>query len=78
MGRGSWQFRCLWVLGVCLAAGAAWADGGFVGKRGNMAEPEQKAVILFADGIEDLILQVQYDGAVEQCAPRRRLFGPPD
>jgi len=44
------------------------ADGGFIGKRGDIAEPEQKAVLLYLDGVEDLILQVQYDGAVDDFA----------
>lgn len=53
---------CLWVLST-----AAWADGGFLAMR-DMREPEQKAAVLFADGVEDLIIQVKYDGAVGDFA----------
>lgn len=55
-----------WLFGIGVAiwtiAGWSWADGCFFGK-GDMREPEQKAVILFAEGMQDLIIQVQYDCA---------------
>ena len=67
MGIGG-RYRLIGI-GVALwsIAGAAWADGGFIGKQ-DLREPEQKAAILFADGVEDLIIQVQYDGAVGDFA----------
>ena len=60
------------VLGLCLwaIANAAWADGGFLAKSelAAMAEPVQKAVLLFRDGVEDLILQVKYEGEGDEFA----------
>jgi len=48
---------CLWALST-----TAWADGGFLSKSefAAMAEPVQKAVLLFRDGVEDLILQLKW------------------
>ena len=45
-----------------LPSAHSWADGGFIGNR-DLYEPEQKAAIFFADGVEDLIIQAKYDGA---------------
>jgi len=48
---------------------AALADGGFfidVGQ--DIYQPSQKAVIFFADGREDLILSVRYDGNADEFA----------
>ncbi len=55
------------LLAVCSTATEARADGLFVWRnRGiDILEPEQKAVILFEDGWEELILEVKYEGAVE-------------
>ncbi len=67
MGFGG-RYR-LFGIGVALwsIAGAAWADGCFFGKQA-IREPDQKAAILFADAVEDLIIQVQYDGAAGDFA----------
>ncbi len=56
---------CLWAL-----ATTAWADGGFLAKSelAAMAEPVQKAVLMFRDGVEDLILQVKYEGEGDEFA----------
>lgn len=47
----------------------ALADGGFfidIGK--DIYQPSQKAVILYADGREDLILSVRYEGSADDFA----------
>jgi hypothetical protein len=49
-----------------------WGDGVFVAppfswnKARDINEPSQKAIILFDAGREDLILQVKYEGPVEE------------
>lgn len=54
---------CLGVFGALLISTLAHADGVFVWQKGvDIEEPSQKAVILYDDGIEDLVLQVQYAG----------------
>jgi hypothetical protein len=47
----------------------AYADGGLFGKGGsNISEPEQKAVIFFHEGTEELVLSVRFNGASEDFA----------
>ncbi len=66
--------RCGILAGAILApwlfaVGAAFADGCFVfvwRKGADINEPNQKAIILYADGREDLILQVRFEGPVEE------------
>jgi len=54
------------VLLVCLVSSTASADGAFVWRNQNadIHEPEQKAVLVFDRGLEDLVLEVRYEGAV--------------
>ncbi|MHB8079957.1 MAG: DUF2330 domain-containing protein [Candidatus Krumholzibacteriia bacterium] len=61
-------FAAAVLLSSLLAAPAAPADGCFVwrNERIDIREPEQKAVILFEAGWEDLILEVRYEGAPEE------------
>ncbi|MBL7647034.1 MAG: DUF2330 domain-containing protein [Candidatus Hydrogenedentes bacterium] len=70
MGFGG-KYR-LSALGLCIfvLSPVAWADGGFLSKaeKAAMAEPVQKAVLLFRDGVEDLILQVKYEGEGDEFA----------
>jgi HEAT repeat protein len=57
------------VVGIRLLIGSALADGCFVfrwDKKTDINEPTQKAVILHDRGREDLLLQVKYEGAVEE------------
>jgi hypothetical protein len=51
-----------------MRAQGAWADGCFVWKTrdADILEPEQRAIIVFDEGREDLLLQVKYDGAPEE------------
>ena len=52
-----------------LFAAPAYADGGFFGPEGSdISEPEQKAVIFFHEGTEELVLSVRYEGAAEEFA----------
>lgn len=55
--------------GIVLIAGAqfSYADGGFVSAdtTRDIREPEQKAMIIYDNGLEDLILSVKFDGAPE-------------
>lgn len=57
---------------VVLVPLCAFADGGFVvpkfiwDKHKDINEPTQKAIIAYDSGREDLILQVKYDGPVEE------------
>ena len=52
-----------------LFCSSALADGGLIGKDGrDISEPEQKAIIFFHEGIEELVLSVRYNGAVEEFA----------
>lgn len=52
-----------------LFAVPAYADGGLFGKGGrDISEPEQKAVIFFHNGAEELVLSVRYEGASEDFA----------
>jgi len=63
--------RCA-LLGLSLAvalasAGTAHADGCFVwDKERDIAGPTQKAILFYADGRQDLLLQVRYEGPVER------------
>jgi HEAT repeat protein len=57
------------VVGIRILIGSAFADGCFVfrwDKKTDINEPTQKAVILHDGGREDLLLQVKYEGAVEE------------
>lgn len=57
-----------WSIALSVAlAGVAHADGTFVWRteHRDIREPEQKAVLLFDRGTEDLVLEVRYSGAVE-------------
>jgi hypothetical protein len=49
-----------------LVSSTASADGAFVWRNQNadIHEPEQKAVLVFDRGLEDLVLEVRYEGAV--------------
>jgi hypothetical protein len=52
---------------VALAPAAARGDGCFVWNKGaDINEPSQKAIILYDAGREDLILQVKYEGPVDE------------
>jgi len=57
------------VMGMFIVAisGICAADGTFVWRNeaSDIREPEQKAVLLFDDGLEDLVLEVRYEGAPE-------------
>lgn len=54
---------------TAVLASAAFGDGGMMQKEPvALAEPEQKALIVFQDNREDLILQVKYDGASSDFA----------
>ncbi|MDY6793807.1 MAG: DUF2330 domain-containing protein [Actinomycetota bacterium] len=54
---------------VLLGAGPALADGGFISKHGrDIYEPEQKGVIFYHEGREELLLSVRYEGAMEEFA----------
>ena len=56
------------LLVLCLAC-PVLADGCFVWNEGvDLYEPSQKAVIVHDDGIEDLILQVKYEGKATDFA----------
>jgi HEAT repeat protein len=51
-------------------AGEAWADGCFLkpvwNKQMDINEPTQKAIIVYDGGREDLVLQVKYEGPVNE------------
>jgi hypothetical protein len=57
---------------VCLAPVGGWADGTFVApkfvwdKHKDINEPSQKAIIVYDAGQEDLVLQVKYEGPLDQ------------
>jgi hypothetical protein len=60
------------LLAVLLAPANALADGGFVvskfiwDKHKDINEPTQKAIVVYDAGREDLILQVKYEGPVDE------------
>ncbi len=69
LGRG----LCLWLLAwmglVLISTGTAQADGCFVfrwNKDIDIKEPTQKAIIVFDGGREELLLQVKYEGPLEE------------
>jgi hypothetical protein len=53
-------------IGLLLSSVPAFADGLFVwrNEQADIREPEQKALILFDRGVQDLVLEVRYEGAV--------------
>lgn len=54
----------LLILALLCQPSVLWADGGFFAKqRVDMGEPNQRAAIFFDQGVEDLIIQVQFSGA---------------
>ncbi|MDD5665880.1 MAG: DUF2330 domain-containing protein [Actinomycetota bacterium] len=54
---------------LLLSAVPARADGGLFGKGGrDISEPQQKAVIFFHEGTEELVLSVRYEGVSEDFA----------
>jgi hypothetical protein len=54
------------VFGFCFST---YADGCFVWQKGvDLYGPSQKAIILYDEGVEDLILQVKYKGAASDFA----------
>ncbi|MBU1072876.1 DUF2330 domain-containing protein, partial [bacterium] len=57
-------------LSFILLTSAAYADGCFVWRSEDVdiREPRQKALIVFAEGVEELVLAVQCEGAVEDFA----------
>lgn len=73
--RSCGLFGRLWLLNLCVVSFLtgfggvvkARADGCFVwNEPKDISEPTQKAIIVYADGYEDLILQVKYEGPVDQ------------
>jgi len=61
------SFLAALCLVTALSAPGLYADGCFVWNKGaDIAEPSQKAIILYRDGREDLILQVKYTGPVDE------------
>lgn len=66
-----WALTALLVVG---AWGVAMADGCFVPRHRpgvrpqDISEPNQKALIVFQDGMEDLIVQARYQGGSEDFA----------
>jgi HEAT repeat protein len=59
----------LLAVGIQLFSVSAVADGCFVfrwDKKTDINEPNQKAIILYHAGREDLLLQVKYEGAVDE------------
>jgi|GEM_PF-1720434 len=70
------------VIGVfffLLFSAAAFADGAFFPKgERDIGEPEQKAVVFYHEGREELILSVRYEGAAEEFAWLVPLPEPPE
>jgi len=65
--RRSWRFALLLLL-TCFATDAL-ADGCFVfkwDKKIDINEPTQKAIIVFDAGREEILLQVKYEGPLEE------------
>jgi hypothetical protein len=64
--RAHWS-KVLVCAGLILSAPVrSFADGVFVwrNEHSDIREPEQKALVLFDRGLEDLVLEVRYEGAV--------------
>jgi hypothetical protein len=65
-------FFLVWLIAILLAPANASADGMFVvprfvwDKYKDINEPTQKAILVYDAGREDLILQVKYEGSVDQ------------
>ena len=54
---------------ILVVSSVTWADGGFFPPAGkDITEPSQIAAIFCSDGQEDLIIQVSYEGDVEDFA----------
>jgi len=69
MGKKIFGTAAAVVLLVLLWTGSALADGGLFGKDGrDIYEPEQKAVVFFQGGTEELVLSVHYGAAAEEFA----------
>ncbi len=53
------------ILYLSMWTNTAWADGFFVwhNKEIDILEPEQKAFVVFDEGVEDLVLCVKFEGA---------------
>ncbi|HUS36228.1 MAG TPA: DUF2330 domain-containing protein, partial [Verrucomicrobiae bacterium] len=69
MRSTNWMRTVLLVAGVQLLFASAFADGCFVfrwDKKTDINEPTQKAVILHHAGREDLLLQVKFEGSVDE------------
>src|SRR2546430_17409579 len=66
---GVWaRWRAFFCISAALSVLRAFGDGCFVfrwDKKADINEPTQKAIIVYDAGREDLLLQVQYEGAVE-------------
>ncbi len=64
-----WRLAVSWVCAVIVVLGAmsAHADGTFVW-RGyeRLSEPSQKGIIVYDEGVEDLFLQVKYEGSAAE------------
>src|SRR5437763_2640681 len=57
------------MLVMVLRSGAARADGCFItADKRDIAEPAQKALIVYQRGVEDLYLNVRYSGEAEDFA----------
>src|SRR5437773_241886 len=66
--RACLTWRLAFGVGAALAVFPAFGDGCFVfrwDKKADINEPTQKAIILYDVGREDLLLQVRYEGALE-------------
>src|SRR5208337_2268756 len=65
-------FLLVLILIMFIAPANLRADGGFVvpkfvwDKHKDINEPTQKAILVYANGREDLVLQVKYEGPVEE------------
>src|SRR2546421_4826922 len=62
------RWRAFFCISAALAVLPAFGDGCFVfrwDKKADINEPTQKAIIFYDAGREDLLLQVKYEGALE-------------
>src|SRR5438876_6028405 len=66
--RANLTWRAAFGVGAALAVLPAFGDGCFVfrwNKAVDINEPTQKAIIVYDQGREDLLLQVRYEGPLE-------------